>query len=70
MKSLQILGIVGFAASMTGCVPDWARENETGLLMEIAGITGVAGRRAGGTEGAILLSDVSAGLQRRRRRHA
>jgi hypothetical protein len=38
MKSLQILGIAGFAAAMTGCVPDWARENETNLLLEIIGI--------------------------------
>lgn len=38
MKALQILGILGFAAAMTGCVPDWARENETGIIMEIANI--------------------------------
>jgi hypothetical protein len=57
MKSLQILGIVAFAASMTGCVPDWASENETGLLMEIASITGVSGG-PGIPDGAILLSDV------------
>ena len=62
MKSLQILGIVGFAASMTGCVPDWARENETGLLMEIAGITGVAGGEAAGSEGAILFSNVASAV--------
>jgi hypothetical protein len=59
MKSLQILGIAGFAAAMTGCVPDWARENETGLLMTISGITGFAGGETSGTEGDILLSDVS-----------
>ena len=58
MKSLQILGIVGFAACMTGCVPDWADENETGLLMEIAGISGLAGGESGGAEGNILMSDV------------
>lgn len=61
MRSLKILGIVGFAAAMTGCVPDWARENETGLIMEIAGITGFAGGEQGGTEGAILMSDVATG---------
>src|SRR5688572_12210253 len=59
MKSLKMLGIVGFAVAMTGCVPDWARENETGILMEIAGITGFAGGEAEGTEGDILFSDVS-----------
>jgi hypothetical protein len=57
MKSLQMLGIVGLAASMTGCVPDWARENETGLLMDVIGISTLAGGE-GGTEGDILLSDV------------
>ena len=58
MKSLQLLGIFGLAASMVGCVPDWARENETGLIMEIAGITTFAGGQEGGTEGDILMSDV------------
>ena len=59
MRSLKLLGIVGFAAAMTGCVPDWARENETGLIMEIAEITTFQGGESGGTEGAILLSDVA-----------
>ena len=60
MKSLKMLGIGGLALMMTGCVPDWARENETGILMEIAGITGFAGGEAqGGEEGDILFSDVS-----------
>jgi hypothetical protein len=59
MRSLQLLGIVGFAASMTGCVPDWARDNETGIFMEIARITTFAGGESGGTEGDILMSDVS-----------
>lgn len=58
MRSLKILGIVGFAAAMTGCVPDWARENETGLIMEIAEITTLAGGE-GGTESSSLLSDVA-----------
>ena len=61
MRSLKILGIVGFAAAMAGCVPDWARNNETGIIMEIAGITGFAGGQNGGTEGAILFSDVRTG---------
>ena len=58
MRSLKILGIVGVAAAMTACVPDWARENETGLLMDIVGITTFAGGVGGGTEGSTLLSDV------------
>ncbi len=37
MRSLKILGVFGFVA-MTGCVPDWARENETNLLMAITDI--------------------------------
>ena len=57
MSSVKVLGIVGFALSLTACVPDWARENETGLLMEIAGITGVPGNE-GFAAGDILLSDV------------
>ena len=62
MKSLQVLGVVGFAASMAGCVPDWARENETGLIMEIAEHHGRsrAARPAG--PGAILFSDVEPGI--------
>jgi hypothetical protein len=60
MRSLQIVGIFGFAAAMTACVPDWARQNETGIIMEIAGITSFAGGQNGGTAGDILFSDVSA----------
>ncbi len=46
MNSLKVLGAVGLAVSavsMAGCVPDWARENETGIIMEIAGINGGSG---------------------------
>jgi hypothetical protein len=59
MNKLKLLAVAGFAVSMAGCVPDWASENETGLIMEIAGIRGVAGGAGTGTEGAILFSDVS-----------
>ena len=58
MKSLKLLGIVGLAVSMAGCVPDWARENETGILMEVAGITGTPGSDAL-DEGDVLFSDIS-----------
>lgn len=61
MKSLKVLGIGALAISMAGCVPDWARENETGLIMEIAGVRTFAGGEEGGTEGAILRSDVVTG---------
>jgi hypothetical protein len=58
MKSLKVMGVVGLAVSMAGCVPEWARENETGILMEVAGIRGEPG--SGGQEsGDILFSDVS-----------
>ena len=56
MKSLKMLGALGLVAVTAGCVPDWARENETGLIMEIAEIVGIEG---GEDEGAILFSDVS-----------
>ena len=49
------------AVASFGCTPEWARENETGIIMEIAEIIGRRGRGGGGTEGAILFSDVSAG---------
>lgn len=58
MKSLKLLSIGVLAVSMAGCVPDWAKENETGLLMEVAGISGVPGSDAL-EEGDILFSDVS-----------
>jgi hypothetical protein len=58
MKSLKALGVVGLAVSMAGCVPEWARENETGILMEVAGITGTPGSQ-GQTDGDVLFSDVS-----------
>lgn len=58
MKSLKVLGVGALAVSMAGCVPDWAKENETGLIMEVAGIRTFAGGEEGGTEGSILRSDV------------
>ena len=59
MKSLMVLGVGALAISMAGCVPDWAKENETGLIMEIAEIATFAGGQSGGEAGSILLSDVS-----------
>jgi len=58
MNSLKVFGVAGLMLAMAGCVPDWASENETGLIMEIAGITTSAGGE-GGEDGPILLSDVS-----------
>lgn len=62
MRSMRFLGVVALAAISFGCVPEWARDNETGLIMEVAGISGVRGGTQGGaTEGsAVLFSDVSA----------
>lgn len=58
MRSVKMALILGGVTMMAGCVPDWARENETGLLMEISNISTTAGGQ-GGSEGVILLSDVS-----------
>jgi hypothetical protein len=58
MKSLKVLGIGALAVSMAGCVPDWAKENETGLIMEIAEIVTFAGGEESGTASSILRSDV------------
>lgn len=59
MKSLKVLGIGALAVSMAGCVPDWAKENETGIYMEIAEIVTFRGGEGVGTAGGILQSDVS-----------
>jgi hypothetical protein len=58
MKSLKIAGALCVLTVMAGCVPDWARENETNLLMTIAKITGSPGG-TGAEVGDILFSDVS-----------
>lgn len=58
MKSLKVLGIGALAVSMAGCVPDWAKENETNLLLEISNIQG-APRSSGQSAGDVLFSDVS-----------
>jgi hypothetical protein len=60
MNALKMLGVAGLALSLAGCVPNWARENETGLLMTVADVTGIEGGEGGsGQEGAVLFSDVS-----------
>lgn len=58
MKSLKFLGIVGLVAFMAGCTPDWARQNDTGLLMTVAEIVGEPGG-TGLEAGHVLFSDVS-----------
>jgi hypothetical protein len=58
---MRFLGVVALAAISFGCVPEWARDNETGIIMEVAAIAGVrGGSQGGGTEASILYSDVSA----------
>jgi hypothetical protein len=57
MSSLRAVVVFGVAAASFGCTPEWARQNETGLFMEIADIQATAG--TGGTGGEFLLSDVS-----------
>ena len=56
MRSLKLAGVLGLVAITAGCVPDWARQNETGLLMEISEIVTLEGDEA--EEGSILHSDV------------
>ena len=58
MKSLKIAGILGVVALMAGCVPDWARDNETNLLMTVANIQAAPGS-TGQDVGDVLFSDVS-----------
>jgi len=60
MRALKAAVLLGVAAVSFGCTPEWARENETGIIMEIAGIQGVAGGE-GEEEGFVLFSDVSTG---------
>jgi hypothetical protein len=45
------------ALVMMGCTPEWARENDSNLLMRISDIDGDPGSE-GETEGDVLLSDV------------
>lgn len=59
MKALRLGAVLAVSVSMVGCVPDWARQNQTGLFMEIAQIVGLRGGEAGGTAGSVLYSDVS-----------
>ncbi len=59
MKSLKVVPVLGLVVASFGCTPDWARENETGLLMDIVDIGTFAGGEGTGTEGDVLLSDVS-----------
>ena len=62
MKSLKVLGLAAVVVASASCVPNWARNNETGLIMEVARIEGVRGGTQGGGQGAaILFSDVSVG---------
>ena len=56
MRSLKLAGVLGLVAITAGCVPDWARQNETGLLMEISEIVTLQGDED--LEGSVLLSDV------------
>ena len=58
MRCLQA-AVVGVAVASFGCTPDWARENETGLMMEVQDIVTFAGGESSGTEGEILNSDVN-----------
>jgi len=57
MKALCVVGIGCIA--LAGCTPDFAKENNSGVLMRVADITG-SGANIG--EGDVLFSDVSDGF--------
>ena len=60
MKSMRVVG-VALGLIGAGCTPEWARDNETGIFMEIAAIEGAAGgtQEGGGDGAAVLFSDVA-----------
>jgi hypothetical protein len=43
MRALKVVGVVAVAAMSFGCVPDWARDNETGIIMEISRVGDASG---------------------------
>ena len=57
MKALYVVAIGCLA--LTGCTPDFAEENNSGVLIRIADITGIS---ATGPDGDVLFSDVSDGF--------
>jgi hypothetical protein len=57
MKALCLVGIGCIALS--GCTPDFAKENDSGVLMRVADITGAS---ASAPAGDVLFSDVSDGF--------
>lgn len=54
MRSVVAIAVAGLGGVvLTGCTPDWAKQNETGFVFEISGIA-----PAGGAVGAAIISDV------------
>ena len=54
MKRWMLCALVGL--SLAGCVPQWARDNDSDLIMRISDVSLESGSQG---EGSILLSDVS-----------
>jgi hypothetical protein len=57
MKSLKLALIAVVPLAAAGCTPDWATQNETGFIMEIASITGATVAESSG-QGGEIRSDV------------
>jgi hypothetical protein len=57
MKSLRLVLIAVVPLAAAGCTPDWATQNETGFIMEIASITGANASTSSG-QGGEIRSDV------------
>jgi hypothetical protein len=60
MKSLELVLIAAASVVASGCTPDWARQNETGFILEIASISGTTASGSSG-QGGEIRSDVLTG---------
>jgi hypothetical protein len=56
MKSSRLVLIAAVTLAAAGCTPDWATQNETGFIMEIASISGANTQSSG--QGGEIRSDV------------
>jgi hypothetical protein len=56
MKCSKLVLIAAVSLAAAGCTPDWATQNETGFIMEIASITGANTQSSG--QGGEIRSDV------------
>lgn len=56
MRKKALVGLAA-ALALAGCTPEWARQNDSNLIMVISQIEGESG--ASGDSGSVLLSDVA-----------